>query len=135
MPPERLAPRCRQGRRGRNRTPGADSHPPGSERPEVEGVDTPSPDLPPQTVRRDLAARGDEGNNRAGEMTGHKFFEMRLKGAETLGVGKMNGCRLGLATRLAVGSFSRVRGKVARASATEGGGRLRRCVGHPPPPR
>src|SRR6185503_1649583 len=35
----------------------------------------------------------------------------------------------------AVGSFSRVRGKVARASATEGGGRLRRCVGHPPPPR
>src|SRR6185503_14202011 len=31
----------------------------------------------------------------------------------------------------AVGSFSRVRGKVARASATEGGGRLRRCVGPP----
>jgi len=29
-------------------------------------------------------------------------------------------------------SFSRLRGKVARASATEGGGRLRRCVGPPP---
>jgi len=43
--------------------------------------------------------RGDEGNNRAGEMTGHKFFEMRLKGAETLGVGKMNACRLGTAVR------------------------------------
>src|SRR5690348_17420701 len=34
----------------------------------------------------------------------------------------------------AVGSFSRLRGKVARASATEGGGRLRQCAGHPPPP-
>ena len=58
MPPERLAPRRRQGRRGRT-DPGCRFTPAGLGRPKVEGVDTPSSDLPPQTVRRDLAdARG-----------------------------------------------------------------------------
>src|SRR5690242_14581281 len=95
MPPERLAPRCRQGRRGRNRTPGADSHPPGSERPEVEGVDTPSPDLPPQTVRRDLADARGWGEYKGAQSTGHKFFEIGVRGPAALGVGKMNACRLG----------------------------------------
>src|SRR6185437_15688926 len=53
------------------------------------------PRLPPQTVRRDLADARGWGEYTAAQNTGHKFFEIGLRGAETLGVGKMNACRLG----------------------------------------
>ena len=94
MPPERLAPRRRQGRRGRT-NPGCRFTPAGLGRPKVEGVDTPSSDLPPQTVRRDLADARGWGEYTAAGNTGHKFFEIGLRGPAGLGVAKMNACRLG----------------------------------------
>jgi hypothetical protein len=53
----------------------------------------------PDSPRRPFVAtsqmRGDGGEYKPAGMTGHKFFEIGLTGAETLGVGKMNECRLG----------------------------------------